>query len=309
MRHNSNENKINTLHLKLDGQAFRDGVYLHTLTNSLNELQSIIDRSYLALVNKKILTPKERLNYRLVAQDFKKGSFLSAIDIVIASTSLVSPLILQVGPEKIWEYTKTTFEFLKFMYSLNHEKNAKKDELPINVSGEGSSVVVNYGEQNFNFHAPVLLLGQSTLPSYKKIAQLMRRGELDVFQLGSDEREPEIYLDRNDSYLFDVKSKISKFPIMIKCEIFSFNKDTGKGKLRVRTTQETIPYGEYRFSISKSRKAKNKKLDYVQFMLETRVMVECFIETLFDPFSDSGIKIVQLHLLSVQKIPVTSNAG
>jgi len=301
MQYNSNENGINRLHLKLDGRAFRDGIYLHTLIDALDELQYIIDRSYLALVNKKILTPKERLNYRLVAQDFKEGSFLSTIAIVIASTpSFVSPLISNVGPEKIWEYTKTTFEFLKFMYSLNHEKNAKKDEIPLDVSAKDSIVVVNYGEQTFNFNAPVLSLGQSTLPSYKRITQLMKHGELDVFQLGNEGKKlSDIYLDGNDAYLFDVKSKISKIPITVECEIFSFNKDTGKGKLRVRTTTESIPYGEYSFSIIKNGKSKSKSLDYAQSMLETSVIVECFIETLFDPFSKGCVKIVQLHLLSV----------
>ncbi len=95
-----------TLHLKMDGKAFKNGIYVHTVIDSLNELQYILDRSYLALTDKKNLTPKERTHFRLVAQSFEGGSFNSAIDIVVAVAPPVISLIAQIGPENIWEYTK-----------------------------------------------------------------------------------------------------------------------------------------------------------------------------------------------------------
>lgn len=297
-----------TLHLKMDGKAFQKGIYIHTVVDSLNELQFIIDRSYLALANKKNLTPKERSHYRLVAQSFEKGSFLSAIDIVMATAPVVIPVISQIGPENIWEYTKTTFEFLKLVFSLNQEKKAKNDDKTINITGDEVTTNVNYGNQTWNFNAPVLMLGESVLPSYKKLSQLIKSNDIDFLQLSSDEKESEIRLDQSDNRRFDVKPEILKTPIAIECEIFDINKDKGHGKLRVVKKQE-IPSGEYNFVIAKSRKTKNKKLEFVQSMLEEKVSVECWKEILFDPFSPECTKIIKLHLLSVQASSHHTTAG
>jgi len=297
----SDEVTKKTLHLKMDGKAFQKGIYIHTVVDSLNELQFILDRSYLALADRKNLTPKERTRYRLVAQSFEKGSFVSAIDIVLATAPVVLPLISQIGPENIWEYTKTTFEFLKLVFSLNQEKKLRNDDKPINITGDEATTNVNYGEQTWNFNAPVLMLGESVLPSYKKLSQLIKLNDIEFLQLGSSEKEPEIRLDQNDSHRFDVKPEILKTPVAIECEIFDINKDKGHGKLRV-VKKQGIPSGEYNFVIAKSRKTKNKKLEFVQSMLEEKLIVECWKEILFDPFSPECTKIIKLHLLSVQAL-------
>lgn len=297
-----------TLHLKMDGKAFQKGIYIHTVVDSLNELQFILDRSYLVLANKKNLTPKERTHYRLVAQSFEKGSFISAIDIIIATAPIVIPIISQIGPENIWEYTKTTFEFLKLVFSLNQEKKAKNDDKPINVTGDETTTIVNYGEQTWNFNAPVLILGENVLPSYKKLSQLIKTNDIESLQLGSGEKEPEIRLDQSDNHRFDVKPEILKAPITVECEIFDINKDKGQGKLRV-VKKQGIPSGEYNFVIAKSRKTKNKKLEFAQSLLEEKVIVECWKEILFDPFSPECTKILKLHLLSVQSVSTHATAG
>lgn len=308
MNRHSEEIVKKTLHLKMDGKAFQKGIYIHTVVDSLNELQFILDRSYLALTNRKNLTPKERTHYRLVAQSFEKGSFNSAIDIVMAITPAVLPLVLQIGPENIWEYTKITFEFLKLVFTLNQEKKSNNDDKPINITGDEVTTNVNYGEQTWNFNAPVLMLGESVLPSYKRISQLIKFNDIEFLQLGSGENEPEIRLDESDNHRFNVKPEILKSPISIECEIFDINKDKGHGKLRV-VKKQGIPSGEYSFVIAKSRKTKNKKLDFVQSMLEEKVMVECWKEILFDPFSPECTKIVKLHLLSVQALSTHATAG
>lgn len=304
----SEETMKKTLHLKMDGKAFQKGIYIHTVVDSLNELQFILDRSYLALVDKKNLTPKERTRYRLVAQSFEKGSFISAIDIVMATAPVVVPLISQIGPENIWEYTKLTFEFLKLVFTLNQEKKTSGDDKPINITGDGTTTNVNYGNQTWNFNAPVLVLGESVLPSYKRLSQLIKFNDIEFLQLGSGEKEPEIRLERDGNLRFDVKPELLKSPIALECEIFDINKDNGRGKLRVMKKQG-VPSGEYNFVIAKSRKTKNKRFEFVQSMLEEKVIVECWKEILFDPFSPECTKIVKLHLLSVQTVSNLTTAS
>ncbi len=203
---------------------------------------------------------------------------------------------------------KTTFEFLKLVFSLNQEKKAKNDSSPINITGDGTSTNVNYGQQTWNFNGPVLLLAENVLPSYKKLSHLIKSNDIDFLQLRSIENESEIRLDESDNRRFDVKPEILKIPLTIECEIFGLNKDTGHGKLRVATKQD-IPKGEYNFVVAKSRKTKSKKLDYAQSMLEEKVIVECWKEILFDPFSPECTKIVKLHLLSVQALSTHATAG
>ena len=89
--------------------------------------------------------------------------------------------------------------------------------------------------------------------------------------------------------MFDFPTKIQDNPIEVKCEIFTFNKFSNVGKLRVFDGQ-TIPSGDYNFSIFGDQ----DNVNYIYSMLKPLVTVKCLLEMAISPL---GIELIShLHI-------------
>lgn len=284
--------KTKTLYFKMDGKAFSDGLELFTTVSTLKEFQYVLDRSYLALSEGKNIRKSDRARYKLVAKNLEQGSLSSVVDIVI-DTAL--PLIAHFGAANIWEYAKSAFDLLKFLYSVRKDLG-NKEKPSLTINGSGNNVVINNGEMTISVEKPIFTLANQVRPSYMAIAKLVRHGELDYFQIGSNKEKPEIRLDDTNAKLFDASTEILRYPIKVNCEILSFNKKTGNGKLFAFPNQE-IPSDEYAFVVKK-RDIQN----FIQFIQEDKVVVECRQEILYDPFAPQHTRIVKLRLITAYTI-------
>src|SRR5258706_9734749 len=292
MKKKEDSEERTTLYFKIDGKTLRDGLELFTTVNALKEFQYVLDRSYLALSDGKNIRKSDRSRYKLVAQSFDEGSFSSVVDIVLETAV---PLIVHFGAANVWEYAKSAFELLQFLYALRKDVG-NKNQPALTINGNGNNVIINSGEMTISVEKPVFALAQQLRPSYMGIAKSIRQGELDYFQIGSKRENPEIRIDESNARMFDSSTEILRNPIKVECEIISFSKKTGSGKLFVFPNQE-IPDDEYFFTI--------KKRDiesFSQYLQERKVIVECRQEILYDPFAPQHTRIVKLRLVSAQRL-------
>ncbi len=275
------------IYFKMEGPAFKDNMPLHTVLAGLHELQNIVDRTYLVFSDRKRISSTDRENYRLVAHEFRQGSFWSEIEICCVVTQFMLPFACQLTPKTLWEYTKEAFDFLKLVLSFS-----KEGKTPSVEAGEHGTVNICYGgEQTFNFNAPIINIGKQALPHYQHYTQLIEKEGVDEITIGRHDA-PEISLGKNDSELFNQPSQLMSNTVTLRCEIFDFNKYKNTGKLAV-SPGESIPEGQYGFTVVGSE-------DYVQFvesMLKTNVTVECIQETTRDALGEpviAGLQVIRV---------------
>ena len=284
MRHTS-------IYFKLTGRAFREnGAYVHTTTKALQALQYIFDRSYLALAGRKKIT---RSQFYLLAREFRQGSFISYIDIVAVSQSVLS----------LWEFTRLAFDLLKTVFSPMVREGesgpATYNSGPvINISGENATVIVNDVEKVV-YPAVVVPIAEQALSGYRRLGRLLRSGEVDEVIIGEVDgymvdarfKELAIVMRYHEAMMLEERSYILPGPIAVECEIFLFDKDKGVGRLRIFAGQP-IPEGEYNFKVDERYKDA-----IIWSMSEKRVRFLCKQEIVFNPFAPERTKIVKLHLL------------
>ncbi len=268
---------------KLEGPIFREGVPIHIIIKAWENFQSIIDKTYLVATESNRITAKDRERYYLQAKEFKRSSFLTNFEIILAGVQLTLPIVGPLGPQNIWEFTKETFNFLKLICSGSSGDNSPEIEVK-----DSQHVSVHIGDTYQHFYGPIIPIAEKALPKYQDLAHMIEAGKLETISAGSLEK-PEINLKPEDRTLFDLPTFIDKDPTEVKCEIFDFNKFNNVGKLRVASGQP-IPSGDYSFSIFGSQ----DNIDYIYSMLKPLVTIKCLVEKAKSPLGPELIS--HLHV-------------
>jgi hypothetical protein len=282
-------NKSVSLELAVEGPVFTPGLPIPLTVRTLDNVQALLDRSYLVLAHKQRMSSRDRSLFFLRSQDIKHGSLLTTLGMVFAAAQPVLPVVSDLGPSGVWQYAKEAFAFLKLVF------DAKKSGAPISIShsGDGSLTNVNTGSQTFTFNAPVYYIALGSLPQYEWIAHQLAPNRITDFRLGEGRRR-DIALNVHERDLFDLPVKVEEASKTIRCEIFEFDKYEGAGELKVGDGQ-SIPAGEYKFHV-----VGNQNLaEYIEAMLHEQVTVTCLEETVDHPIL--GRKVASLHVLNVKK--------
>jgi len=283
-----NPNAPISIHFKMDGPSFAEGIPLHLLTDSLSDVQSLLDKSYLGLTQRKRLSRDDRSRYYLLSKDIKHGSAETDFGLVLTGIQTAFPFFSALGPSGLWEYTKQSFDFLKFVYSAM--KDGKQPTY--SWSGDNSQFQVNTGDQTNVYNAPVFNIGQMSVNNYASLAKPIEEGFLEYIAVG-DSNIGAIRLDASNADVFSLPSQIETTPLKLKCEIFDFNKFENVGKLYVYPG-EIAKEGDYRFQVIGDQNISQ----YIEAMLRKQVSVNCLREIAPNPFSPE--KIIRFQVINVE---------
>lgn len=280
---------MNEFQFKIDGPIFRSGIPIYLATTALDSFQTIVDKTYLVSANAKKMTARERDKFYLKATEFKEGSLLVYFEIALQGVQLSMPLISSVGPQNIWDFTKETFKFLKLVCGA-----VQKGEKPTYKFDNNGNANVQIGNNEYNFHGSVIVIGQSALPSYQDLANLIKDNKISDISAGLRGNESDIHLNSFNRNLFDLPKVLNNQKIALLCEIFNFDKHKNIGKLLVSKSGQDIPPGEYKFSILNDK----DNLEYIQSMIQPQVFINCQVEKELSPFGDD--KISKLIIFDVR---------
>jgi hypothetical protein len=277
------------IQFKMDGPIFKENMPLHTVITGLSEFQNIIDKTYIVLSGKTKVSSADRQIYQIVASEFRKGSFISDLQILIAGSSqILMPFMSDLSPKIIWQFTKDAFSLLKIVFE------SKKKGIPTEIiAGDNNTINVHSGDIHTTFNGPVFNIAKLVVPHYQKMSDMLNEGEVESISAGEKDtpEKPAILLKTADKGLFKTKPDLREEPLIIDCEIFDFNKYSNIGKLHVYPEQP-IPEGEYSFSMLGDQ----DNIPYIQSMLQTKVTIRCLKEEL--PVIIGGKpKIVRLHIV------------
>lgn len=277
------------LQFKIDGPILKKGVPLHIALNTLDNFQSIIDKSYLVWTSSKRVSSKDREKYFIQVREFRQNTLTTFFDIIIQGAQLTLPLFAAIGPRNIWDYTVEAYKFLRLV--CNAVQNDQQTQYEFNSNGQ---TIVRIGNEIHNYYAPVYQIAQLSLPHYQNLTATLSPEKITNIQAGKIKtEEPDIQLTVEDKHAFDIPTRIEKETVKLKCEIFDFNKYKNAGRLAVKIEGQAVPPGEYKFTIFGDQ----DHVDYIYSMLKPEVTVYCLIELKADPFG--GDKVHKLHITGV----------
>jgi len=289
----SDYNAPQKLLFKIEGPGLQEELNLYDIITTLTEFHSIIDKSYCVITGKQRLTRSEREFYKIQISEFKHGSFMAILEIIITGMTLTLPLLGMINPYTIWEYTRYSFLFLKAIYTAYTSNQNTKPQI---IAGDNSNVIVITGDNN-NIILPdarIIDLANRTKRNYKKLAGILNEDGIHNIMIASPDLDNTgIVLNLSEKNLFKTSTKIVPKPIEIVADIFNFNKVDNTGKLRVLEGQ-AIPMGEYSFTVIGNQETSN----YIQSMLYNSVNIVAIEEYEDDPIN--GIKLLRLKVIQVK---------
>jgi len=277
-----------SVHFKMDGPAFADGIPLHILTSGLSDFQALLDKTYLGLTQRKRLTRDDRARYYILSQNIRHGSAETDLGIILTGIQTAFPFFSELGPAGIWEYVKQTYSFLELVFSSMQAGN----QPTYSWSGDNSQFQVNTGTQTNTYFAPVFNIGQMSVNNYQSLNKPIEDKTVDYVTFG-DSSIGSIKLDASTAEIFSLPSQIETIPLRLKCEIFDFNKFDNTGKLYVYPG-ELAKEGDYRFKVIGNQDT----VQFIEAMLRKQVYVNCLREIAPNPFSPE--KVVRFQLISIE---------
>lgn len=271
---------------KMEGAAFNEGIPLPVALSSLQEVQSIFDKTYLVLNGSHKLTKKDRDSFYLKTFNIKHGSLESDLQIVYEVAQYSLPAIAAYAPRDVWELTLQGWDFLKFIYGL-----AAKGDSPKYQANDNATINVFHGENVRVYNAPVIKVGELSVKHWRTLNHKLKDGYIDNYSMGSS-IVPEIELSSEFKNIFDVPTHIDKTPVEINCDIFDFNKRSNAGRLTVTHGAE-IPEGDYSFTVVGDQ----DRIEYISSMAKPEITAVALKEMSIDPLGETKIK--KLHIIEV----------
>lgn len=278
--------------LKIDGPAFTGGMPLHLVTDSLDAVQGIFDKAYLASQGRERITQDDRQAFYVRSYKIESGSLFAELEIVVQVVAPLLPLFATVSSSTIWDYTKVTFEFLKLVFQAT-----KRGDRPKFTILGNEATTVHIGDQHNTFYGPVYAIGKASVPSYQRLTANLdpdKVHNIDLYSIKNGGLEHALQLGLPDRDLFDLPAACEEDTVSLVCEIFDFNKYENKGRLRVLEKQ-AVPEGRYAFSVEGGQDS----IDYIRSMLRPTVRLRCRREYRDDPFQERVI--TRLIVVGIEK--------
>lgn len=224
---------------KMDGPRFKEAIPLREVIVALTEFQSIIDKSYLATVNRNRLTPQDKKNYAIVATDIGKGSLTADIQIFVATAVQTLPHVPFETYKNIWEIVKGSYDFLKALAV----KRSSGVEPVINIAGSNNAPIII--GNNITISNTVFTAADRAESHFKKITSIINPGEIDYIQ-SFDGEGLGFKMTMEDKNLFHPKTRLDKEVFTVECDIYKYDKVSHIGRVRVFEGQ-ALPAMDYQF--------------------------------------------------------------
>jgi hypothetical protein len=273
---------MDDLYFRMTGSAFDEGYRLDKTINGLSGLQHLMDGVYKGVSGKNRITKKDREIYKLVAYDVQHGSLLVTLGAIYSGMQQALPLFYSTDPESLWEYTKSSVQFLYDIYTKAHD--GKK--ILIQQNDEGVAVATTGdGNETHIYQGPVYQIGTQIINGLRELDDTLENDLVNGIYLGSNKKDSQaVALTNETKGIFNPPITVDTDPKCICCDIFDFNKYDKVGKLHVSENQ-SIPTGKYRFKVV----GKQEVEEFILSMTETQVEINCLVEYEHDPLSTSKI--------------------
>lgn len=270
---------------KMTGPIFEEGIPLHIALSSMQDVQSIFDKSYLTLAGGKQLPRKVREDFFLRTFDIRHGSLESDLQIVLAGAQYAFPIIGAFTPSDIWDLTQRGWEFLRFVY-----EKVNQGQQPTYEAKDNGQIVVITGDGNTVFMRDAVTAGTAAVPHWRSLNHKLQSGQIEGYSMGSAV-DPQIFLGSNSRTLFDNPSKVDQEQIAMTCDIYDFNKRDKVGKLTV--IDGDIPHADYAFEVVGDQ----DRLNYISSMVRQEVHVTALREVVLNPLGEQVVK--KLHIIGI----------
>ena len=285
------------MELRIDGKAFNEeeGYNLYLLSKSLENFNSLLEKSYLTIANRQRMSTKDRELMKIKALDIRSGSFIADISITLLQTApALLPIFTSQTPESIWHLTKNGILYLKAVL----EENAKGGSFMTNIDENTGNVNVfnNRGDVIINnVHPDVFTYVEKAETNIENLTRMIdpKVGFDGIDIKDKNDREDKLFLGVKDKRLFEQKTKIEKDPITFYGEMYNIDGDDFKGKVRVYESKEEIEPGEYNFNVL------NKDRDILRKSFLTHKKITALKETVFDPVTLKK-KIIRLRIIDIE---------
>lgn len=273
----------------MNGKNFDEGLPIDIVSNSLSGLQSVFDGSYKAITGKSKITKKDRTNFRLLATEFKHGSFISNFDLVITGVQMGLPFVSALSINEFWSHTKNAYDFLKALYTVAHDSKPTKLENgehyrnSITNNSDGS-ITINNGGEHTTYNAPVVTVGKLIINGVRDLDDQLDKDKIEQIEIGKNDTSSKITLHSSQKGLFKAPVLLNEESQILDGEIYDFNKYEKEGRIKIFKNQ-LIDKDTYKFKVIGGQDVDT----YILSMTETKVKIRCLIEYLYDPLIESKI--------------------
>lgn len=271
---------------KMEGPIFDNGIPLPLALASLQEVQAIFDKTYLALSGGRKISKKDREQFYLKTFNVKHGSLESDLHIIYEVAQYTLPAIAAYSPHDVWDLTQQGWDFLKYIYGI-----AAKGEKPMYEARDNSTINVYNGDNIKVYNAPVITIGELSVNHWRSLNHKLKEGQVNSYSMGTPNK-PEIKLSSCDKNIFDNPIHIDKIPVEVNCDIYDFNKRNNAGKLTVAGCSD-ISEGDYLFTVVGDQ----DRIEYISSMAKPEVKAVVLKEVSIDPLGETRIK--RLHIIEV----------
>ncbi|WP_436663944.1 hypothetical protein [Lactiplantibacillus plantarum] len=258
---------IQSLSFRVSGDEMdtESGYDLSTVIGSLNDIESLVNKTYLSLNNRQRFNDQDaqRLNVRL--KKLEKGSLWTQLDIVYHNVVIPALPYLAANQDFILATIKDSLKYIRAKRTAE-----KKGQTPMIEQKAGAqSVVVNAtGNAKVRIIVPRGLpkVADELQPEFKKLSEHIDGKGVSSIGIGSNlspDVSEELKLDENDKELLSTKEITSDEQFSIVGKIFSGNFSANNGKILViQTGESSLEIGKvYRAEISKELHAEDKWKD------------------------------------------------
>jgi len=282
------ENSQN-VQFKIEGPSFENGIPLLDVTFALQEFQWILDKSYLIKTNQSKMGSNEREKFNVVATEFRKGSFIADLQLVLLIASPYAITLHNFSVKELWEISKSTFDYLCAVYKMR----SSGVEPEIIVSGDNSGVIINGNNGTIEVHQTVYQAAEKAEPHYRKLVSIIKKEKIESIS-ALDDNNNGFVLTSKERELFNPKTQIENDLITLDVDIFRYDKDSNTGKLRVNNGA-IIPSGEYAF-----KPLKHDPIPFILSMARPPVTVSAHKE--IEKHGSGITRISKLHIVSIEKM-------
>ncbi|WP_243373805.1 hypothetical protein [Geotalea sp. SG265] len=277
------------IEFKIAGPGFKKEMPLQDILAGLQEFQTILDKSYLAVTNGHRMFARDRFNLSLQVKDFRRGSFVADLQLLCLAVAQTLPNFPGIQIKDVWDVAKNSYDFLKLLAT----KRSEGVEPNITVNGDNLAPIII--GNNITISNVVFAAADRSEPNFKKLTSLIRKDHIDTISTLSADNYG-IVVTESDKKLFNPKTIIDRKIFTIECNIIRYDKFSRRGKLFLYDGQE-IPAREYQFK--QVRSGDSSRL--ILAMAREKVVVEIHKEI---EIHTSGVeRISSLLIMNFVDIP------
>ncbi|MCV3318976.1 hypothetical protein [Pediococcus pentosaceus] len=269
------------------------GYKLDDVISSLQDVQNLINKTYLALNDRRRFTDKNSEKIVLRVDDFKEGSLIADLNIVYSDIVVPIMPIVASNPDFFIDVIKNAYKFLKT--KLKAESEGKEVQTVINNESTAVNVMNNNGTIVINSPQGMDQVASSLQPEFTKLAQNIDTtgvSNISLSSLSNNDVSNSLELNQEDRRIFSGNVMTSDDIYTIIGKITSGNFETNSGRiLIIESNTDAIAKGQtYNVTINKELHAEER---WKEMFLSERPYY-CSYSGKFD--ASQGFKVTKVNI-------------